>query len=310
MPDVGQVLLGDVDRAGRAQLSGQLEPAIIDVGDDNFARPGSPGHGDGHATDRARPGDEHVLPDEVEGKGRVHGIPQRVEAGHDVEVHPGGDLPDVGLRYDHVIGKRAVAVHPDTLRVGAEVAAAGQAVAAMPADDVPFAGDQLALGQAGHAVAGVLHRSDIFVADDQRRLDGARGPRVPFVDMHVGAADGGLLDFDQHIVDPGGGDRGLRHDEAGGGGGFDDGAHGGGHEGNWSGGKLGGMPHLTTVNGWSGRAKASARRPLNPATGWPDQGRTPCWPHPSRWSERCWMRSPGRTPVFSGSAEPSRPRPR
>jgi len=38
------------------------------------------------------------------------------------------------------------------------------------------------------------------VADDEGRLDATLRPGIPVVDVHVGAADGGGLDFDQHLV--------------------------------------------------------------------------------------------------------------
>ena len=50
-------------------------------------------------------------------------------------------------------------------------------------------------------VAGLHDHADELVADDHRRLDGLLGPGVPVVDVHVRAADRGLLDLDQDVVD-------------------------------------------------------------------------------------------------------------
>ena len=53
-------------------------------------------------------------------------------------------MPDVGHRQRDVLGERAVASDPEADRVGAQVAAAGQAVAAAAADHVTLTANEVA----------------------------------------------------------------------------------------------------------------------------------------------------------------------
>ncbi len=48
-----------------------------------------------------------------------------------------------------------------------------------------------------------------FVAKDERSLDARLRPRVPVIDMQVGAADRGCADLDEYVVGPDLGDVGL-----------------------------------------------------------------------------------------------------
>ena len=57
----------------------QLEAIGVDVGDHDVARPGVPDDRRGHDADRAGAGDQHVLAQHVELKGRVHRVAERVE---------------------------------------------------------------------------------------------------------------------------------------------------------------------------------------------------------------------------------------
>ena len=115
-------------------------------------------------------------------------------------------VPDVGHRDRDVLGEGAGAVDADAAGVGAEVAAAGHAVATAPADDVALAADQVAYLEVVDVGADLDDLADELVADHQRHRDRRLRPGVPGVDMEVGAADAGLLDPDQDVVDA---DRGL-----------------------------------------------------------------------------------------------------
>ena len=104
---------------------------------------------------------------------------------------------------DDVLREGSVAPDPETDRVGAQVAPAREAVAAHAAHDVTFAGDQVAGMEVVHVAADLDDLADELVADDERRRDGLRGPRVPRLDVQVRAADAGLADAHDHVVDPG-----------------------------------------------------------------------------------------------------------
>src|SRR5258706_5398796 len=83
-----------------------------------------------------------------------------------------------------------------------------EAVSAAPADDVAFAADDVARVEVLNVRAGGDDAPDELVADDHGHGDRPLGPGVPVVDVDVGAADAGLEDFDQDVVDA---ERGLRN---------------------------------------------------------------------------------------------------
>jgi len=74
------------------------------------------------------------------------------------------------------------------------------AIAAASADYVSFAADDLADFDVADVVADFFDGSDEFVARDKRGFDCFLRPAVPVVDVDVGAADSGLLDFDEDVV--------------------------------------------------------------------------------------------------------------
>src|SRR5690606_3331072 len=113
-----------------------------------------------------------------------------------------------------VVGEGAGDVDPEAPRLLAEVPAAGEAVAALAADDVPLGGDQLAdleplyVAAQGGDVAGEL------VAHGHGGGDGRPGPVVPLVDVEVGAADARGVHPDQDLVRTGLGYRDLLEGES------------------------------------------------------------------------------------------------
>ena len=160
-------------------------------------------------------GDQHVLAQHVELKGRVDGVAERVED----RLHVAGDVrvvdPDVGHRQRQVLGERAGAVDADALGVLAQVPPAGQAVAAPAADHVPLAADDLADVEVLDVRADLDDLAHELVADHHRHGDRLLRPGVPRLDVHVGAADPGAQHLDQHVVDADPGHRHLIEPEAG-----------------------------------------------------------------------------------------------
>src|SRR5947209_2307010 len=130
----------------------------------------------------------------------MHRVAERVEDG----LHLAGDRavvdPDVGQGQGEVAGKSPRPVDSYALGVLAQVTAAGQAVPAVSADDVPLAADDLAGLKVLDVGADLDNAADEFVADDERHGDGLLGPGVPFIDVLVGAADAGLEYLDEHVV--------------------------------------------------------------------------------------------------------------
>jgi len=86
---------------------------------------------------------------------------------------------------------------PTPLGIGAEMAAAGEAVTAMATDDVPFAADDLT-GEKVFDVRAHLHDlADEFMAHHHRNGNSFSGPFVPFINVDIGPADAGAIDADE-----------------------------------------------------------------------------------------------------------------
>ena len=107
----------------------------------------------------------------------------------------------------HVLREGPGAAHAQPDGVRAQVAPAGQAVPAAAAHDVALARDEVARAEVDDVAADLDDLADELMPDDERRRDGLRGPGVPRLDMEVRAADPGLVDPDQDVVDA---DRGRR----------------------------------------------------------------------------------------------------
>jgi len=159
------------------------------------------GDSGGHAADRAGPGDEHVLADEVEAQRRVRRVPQRVETAQDIRRDGLVAIPDVGHRHGDVLGKRAVPIDPDPLGGRAKMPPARQAVAATSADHVPFGANEVSDREVVDVAADLNDPPDELVSDGHGHTDGLLCPGVPVVDVHVRAADRGLDHLDQDVVD-------------------------------------------------------------------------------------------------------------
>ena len=79
---------------------------------------------------------------------------------------------------------------------------AGEAIAAMTADDVAFGCDQFAFLEIGHRAPDLIDDADEFMSDDQRHRDRLLRPRVPVINMDIGAADRRLLHANANVVRP------------------------------------------------------------------------------------------------------------
>ena len=92
---------------------------------------------------------------------------------------PGPVMPDVRHRQDDVLGEGPVPPDPEPDRAVAQVAAAGEAVAASAAHDVAFARDQIARREVVDVAADLDDLTHELVAHDERRHDGRRPPTRP-----------------------------------------------------------------------------------------------------------------------------------
>ena len=154
----------------------------------------------GEDADRAGARDEHVLADQVEPQCGVGGVAERIEDRGDVVADVCGHDEDVVGGDDDVIGERTWTRDADAGVVVAELAAATLAVTAVAAGDVTLTRHPLTDLEAGHCGTDRGDLAHELVAHHHRGRHGGLRPRIPVVDVQVGAADGGLVHTDQHVA--------------------------------------------------------------------------------------------------------------
>jgi hypothetical protein len=186
---------------GYANLCRKVSPILIGIGDDNITSPGVTRNGGSHDADGTGSSDEDIFAEDRECQRGMDGVAERVEDGGDLMADAGSVLPYVGHRQDNVLREGPVAIDPDSLGVGAEMAATGEAVAAASADDVPLAADKLADGKVGDIGAEFDHLADELVANHETGADGGTRPGIPIVDMEVSSADARVEDADFDVID-------------------------------------------------------------------------------------------------------------
>ena len=223
--DLVDVLVFDVHGGVRAHFPREVKAVFVHVRDDHAARAGVFADARGDDADGPRAGDQHVLAHEGKHQGGVRGVADGIEEGHDVLRQGLVDQDDVARGDADVFGKGAVAVHAYAHVILAPLDVAGVAVAAAAAGDVALAANALADGKILHARAQRGDLSDILVTNDLRRPDVLLRPRIPFINMYVRAADGGLVYLDEHLARPRHGDGDAPQLQTLGGSRFDDGVH-------------------------------------------------------------------------------------
>ncbi len=179
--DVGQRPLARVDDDRCTHLFREVPPEGVRLADDDVSGAGVADDSRRHQPDRSGADDEHVLAQDREGEGRVDGVAERVEDRGDLLVDPRPVVPDVRHRQHDLLGERAVASNAQPDRVGAEVPAAGEAMAAAAADDVAFAAHDVARVEVGDVAADLDDLADELMADDERRLDRPLPPTGPTI---------------------------------------------------------------------------------------------------------------------------------
>ena len=88
-------------------------------------------------------------------------------------------VPDVGHRDTQILGKGSGSVNPHTAGIHAQVAAAGQTIAAATADQMAFTGDHVTGFKVMHVFAYLSNRADKFVSDMHGNRNRLSGPRHP-----------------------------------------------------------------------------------------------------------------------------------
>ena len=201
MLDGGEGRGGGIEGEGDAELFSQSTAVGVGVRDDDVARAGVTCDGGGHDADGSGAGDEDVFTQDVEGERGVYGVAEGVEDGGDFRRDAGGVVPDVRHGQHDEFRKRAVAINAYAQRVGAEVATAGEAVAAASADNVALTGNELAGLAIEDVRADVDDLADELVANGEADGDRLPGPCVPIENVEVCAADAGVEHADFDVVD-------------------------------------------------------------------------------------------------------------
>ena len=145
----------------------------------------------------------------------MHGIAERIEDRADLVIDRVGQGYDVEGGNPGEFGKRALHVDTDAPRFRVEVIFAGTRGAAVHADEMAFARNALADAEIADIGADRNDLAGVFMASDHRHGDGLLRPLVPFVDVHVGAADACFVDLHQHVVGPDLGHGCVDHPDAG-----------------------------------------------------------------------------------------------
>ena len=203
----------------------QFEAIRVDVGDDHEPGPDVASDRRRHEADRTRPGDEHVLTDEVERQRRVCGVAERVEDRRDVVRDVVGQREDVLCGNGDVFGEGTLTGDADADVVVAEVAAACPAVAAVATGHVPFDRDTLTHLEPVGLRAEPNDLTGELVTDHHRHRDRLLCPLVPFVDVQIGAADRCLRHPDEDVTIGGTRDLDLLHPQSAFRPGLDEGLH-------------------------------------------------------------------------------------
>ena len=153
-----------------------------------------------HDANGSRAGDQHVFTDQIERKGRVRRVAQRVENRRHVVADRHRQFEHIEGGYRQVFGERARPVDADADRIHAQMPAAGPAVATDATGDVSFSRDPVTDFEAFDLAAALDDLAAEFMADVHRHRDRVLRPLVPLEDVDVGTADRGPPNLDQHVV--------------------------------------------------------------------------------------------------------------
>src|SRR5581483_5853009 len=108
--------------------------------------------------------------------------------------------PDVRHWQNNIFGKRPRAVHTQALTVRTKMAPPSEAVAAAAAGYVAFTADQFAGMKIGDVRADRNDLADEFMADNHGHWNGRLGPRVPVINVEIGAANAGEQHADFDVI--------------------------------------------------------------------------------------------------------------
>jgi hypothetical protein len=127
-------------------------------------------------------------------------IPTAVVDPSDVVRNLVGEVPDVRSGHRDVLGEATVAIDADDSRERTDVCVAGSAQQATAVHDVAFGRHTIALLHISDEAPDLDDIAGELMPHDERRLATAFCPRVPIVDVHIGAADSRASHSNQNFV--------------------------------------------------------------------------------------------------------------
>ena len=131
----------------------------------------------------------------------MHGVAKRLLGGSQRGWHCRVVAPDVDGWHGDVFGETARPIHADNFDIAANMRCAGATLVAVTANNVRFRRDKIADLDAHHVRANLHHIARQFVTKQhRRRVKTALRPRVPFVNMQIGATDRRCSHPNQHFV--------------------------------------------------------------------------------------------------------------
>src|SRR5436190_4058522 len=137
-------MVANIDRENIAgHLFGEVEPVRIDVSNNNIARSGMAADRDCHAADRPSAGDQDIFTDQVKRERGVGGVSQRIKTREHIERNIRISMPNIGHRNGEKFRERPLPIHSDSLSVGTKVPPSRQTIAAMTANNVTFASNEI-----------------------------------------------------------------------------------------------------------------------------------------------------------------------
>ena len=198
-----QTFSGHVDRIDRRRdLFAQVQAVVVHIGDDDTAGADMVRNCCSHHTNCTAAGDQDILADHIIGQCCMDCIAQRIKGRNHILRNGVRNCNRnyIILRNDKILSKRTIPVYTNANGITAEVLAAFTTVTADTAGDVAFTGHDLAHFILGYCRADFNDFTTILVADRRSDFDRFLGPFIPVVNMQIGAADGGLMDFDLDII--------------------------------------------------------------------------------------------------------------
>src|SRR5580692_7559760 len=154
-----------------------------------------------HQSDRASTSDEHIFAQNRKRKCSMNGVAERIENSSNFLIDATIMPPDIGHGQRDELRKRSWTVDADSKGGRAKMTSPSQAVATTSADDVPFTTHDVPRIEVVDIGSNLDNLPNEFMSYGHRHLNCLLCPVVPLIDMHVRAADSGVMHAHEHVID-------------------------------------------------------------------------------------------------------------